>query len=103
MHLLQIAQWKLKLKTLPFSALLRKLDVMTKRKYAKTGRKRGFYALFCYSKFLLFPMSAKIRKNNLDLSNASFVTYKDIHGWQLTLNQRNNFNNYQPSFLTQAS
>ena len=62
---------KHKLKTLPFSALLRKLDVMTKRKYAKTGRKRGFYALFCYSKFLLFPMSAKIRKNNLDLSSAS--------------------------------
>lgn len=72
MHLLQIAQCKLKLKTLPFSALLRKLDVLTKRKYAKieTGRKRGFYALFCYSKFLLFLMSAKIRKNNLDLSNA---------------------------------
>lgn len=103
MHLLQIAQWKLKLKTLPFSALLRKLDVMTKRKYAKTGRKRGFYALFCYSKFLLFPMSAKIRKNNLDLSNSSLSltkSYKDMHGWQLTLNQRNNFNNYQPSFMT---
>ena len=76
MHLLQIAQLKLKLKTLPFSALLRKLDVMTKRKYAKTGRKRGFYALFCYSKFLLFPMSAKIRKNNLDLSNASLSLTK---------------------------
>ena len=57
--------------------LLRKLDVMAKHtEYAKTGRKRGFYALFSYSKFLLFPISAKIRKNNLDLSNASLSLTK---------------------------
>lgn len=64
--------------------LLRKLDVMAKHtEYSKTGRKRGFYALFSYSKFLLFSDLRK-NKKKITLTFPMRLCHLQKHGWQVS-------------------